>query len=546
MSRVGIGGLPAELDHFLPRRLYGVTTSHARLMLLYSAGSAAAALREGRSVTAVIGVPPADWLETLRGLGIDGEVELRRGRLHLYEASAEWERVLVELGGERLADELDHFGVMRGAHLIVVPADLALCWKDPSLAVKQARAYRQWCETRETSGLLVMSPAVPPAGALVALRGLADSFAGIAHFRGDGANFHWAVEHWRGLTTTVVDQTFPIGFDGRGVPAVLPETGATGDDSRGAPDEGQVFATPEAVDDAGAVPQGWEVPADIAKALQQAVAATCVLGQGDRELREVARQVYEIRTHGGKALKIVVRVRGQRLRYNDELMLLRLGANIVVPSAAGFGALMTRLPPLRGKLYTRDLAADFDEAVLAAAPPAAGGYQAPSLFSSVAAETLARAEAIGLQNAMVRLHLIQNVPHLDALRACRLKRPGDLVSADDSSLYLFLFACRESDIDATVDRVFGVPVAELFEGQTRYASSDVIRGALDELALRLRAAPMADFSSQLGVTAVAAAAAGDGATAPGAVAAVANKPYVPAGRARTVVRVPLPLKGVLA
>lgn len=550
----GVAGLPTGADSLSPRELYAVTVSHGPLLQAHAARCAATALRAGQRVAVVCGFPAVALLAALKRLGVDGDSESRRGSLLIFEPMGDWAALLAQHGAERVVDEFDQFGVPDGSHVIIAPADAALNWRNAKAAIQQARAYKEWCDDRDLTGLFLFGSAIPPVASQVSLRMLADSFAGIAHLRGDGAQFHWDIEHWRGAEATVIDQSFPVGFDAQGAPFVLQDSAGDSETALRAPDEADVFSTRGAVAGDANVPESWQLlpdGADWLDAVGNAVAATCLLDHGpSRNFRELARTVYDTRLRFGNALKIVVRIRGQRLRYNDELLLLRLGANTVVPSDASLSDVQARILALQGRLYTRELADDFDQAVLAAAPPPAGGYQAPASFSFVSKETMVRAETLGLENALVRLHIMPNVPHLDALSACRLKRPGDLFTADENSVYLFLFACRESDIDATVDRVFSVPLAELFEGQTRSATSDSIRSALDELSGRLEIAPMADFSAQL---AGGVAAAGATAPAPTEKAGLATdetpppKPsYVPAGRPRTVVRLPLPLRGAFA
>ncbi len=548
----GVAGLPAGSDSLSPRALYAVTMSHGPLLQSHAARGAAAALRAGQPVAVVCGFPAAALWSALKRLGVDGDRECRRGSLQVFEPTGDWAALLDRYGAERVVDELDQLGVSNGSHLVLAPADAAFNWRNAKAAIRQAGAYHDWCADRDLTGLFLFGPAVPPVAAQVSLRMLSESFAGIAHLRGDGAQFHWDIEHWRGSEATVIDQSYPVGFDGQGAPFVLRDSASESKTARRAPDEDDVFSTQEAVAGDPDVPESWRLLPDRADWLDtvgDAVAATCLLDHGpSRNLRELARTVYDTRLRFGNALKIVVRIRGQRLRYNDELLLLRLGANTVIPSDASLVDVRARIGTLQGKLYSRELADDFDQAVLAAAPPPAGGYQPPASFSAVSKDAMTRAETLSMENALVRLHIMPNVPHLDALSACRLKRPGDLFTADDNSVYLFLFACRETDIDATVDRVFSAPLAELFEGQTRFANSDNIRSALDELAARLDITPMADFSSQLSSgQATPAAKAAPAAAVRSAEPAPPTRPgYVPAGLPRTVVRLPLPLRSALA
>lgn len=81
----------------------------------------------------------------------------------------------------------------------------------------------------------------------------------------------------------------------------------------------------------------------------------------------------------------------------------------------------------------------------------------------------------------MQLPVLPQVPHLDALRTCRALRDGDLVSADRDSLYVFLFACREPDVDAALQRLFSAPLEHFFSSQTTDSTQPGIRAVLERL-----------------------------------------------------------------
>ena len=73
-------------------------------------------------------------------------------------------------------------------------------------------------------------------------------------------------------------------------------------------------------------------------------------------------------------------------------------------------------------------------------------------------------------------------------------RFGDIFTADQHALYLFLFACREPDVETTLDRLFKIDTADLFSSHTTQAKSDLIRKTLSHLAAEVERLETPDYS----------------------------------------------------
>jgi hypothetical protein len=97
----------------------------------------------------------------------------------------------------------------------------------------------------------------------------------------------------------------------------------------------------------------------------------------------------------------------------------------------------------------------------------------------------------------VRLPLQPQTAHWDALQQCRLARPGDVFSADEQALYLFLFACRVPDVPLVLERVFAGNRDALFEGELRLFDEAPMLAFLDEFERRVRDRAPIDYSAQL-------------------------------------------------
>lgn len=109
--------------------------------------------------------------------------------------------------------------------------------------------------------------------------------------------------------------------------------------------------------------------------------------------------------------------------------------------------------------------------------------------------------ALAVQSILVRLPLAPGITALDALRACDIKRKGDICTAIPESIYVFLFACREGDVDLALDHIFTLPIDVLFEGQLRFPIPTTIEHGLNDLAHFLNTSAVPDYADELNVPA---------------------------------------------
>jgi cellulose biosynthesis protein BcsE len=555
---LGIAGLPATARGMLPGRLYAAVTPPSQIAAQCLAGSVAGALRDGGRAVAVLHSPVDEFLALLAGHSVNCEQALASGQLIVLMQTGGYGAKMARHGAQHFVDELDYYGVRRHSLVAVESAERLFSSQDEHAATAQARIYQRWFGDARATGLLLFQAPAMSGAASFTLRALDGFCAGLAHFRADGAGFSWQIEHWLSPLGSIGRREFGIGFDPQGALLVADGSDLAGANARiqQAPDQDRVIATAAVVAGERGVPEHWRIVKDLAALLEAAdgaIAATCLIDfHGGDQLRVLARAVHHLRRKCGRGLRIVVRERSLRLRYNDELLLLRLGANTVVYAEVGFSRFISLLESLRGQAFAGEIPDHFESAVLAAMPPPHAGYLTAMLFCDMVRDCLAQSAHIGVESTLVCLYLLPETTHLEALRACRVKRQGDLFTADDRSVWMFLYACREPDVDVTLERVYSEPLAQTFEGHVRFFSSADILGAIDGLESRLYASPVADYSAQLVVME---AAAGQAPTNLVEVPLAAAPPALSLGQPgagqieiedRTITRRPLPLVERLA
>ena len=206
--------------------------------------------------------------------------------------------------------------------------------------------------------------------------------------------------------------------------------------------------------------------------------------------------VHQLRLARPLTLKIVVRENLGKLRTHSEQALLQLGASAVVYKEVGVSRLLQLLQDINAQSHTRKVHPDCEQALGSFMPARERGYQPPAQFCALVRSMLDRTHAIGLSHSLVRLNVLAQIPHLDALRACHTARDGDLFTADHEAVYVFLFACREPDVDLALHRLFALPLTQLFSSEATDCSDTGIRAMTSHLQEALRKG-LPDYSALL-------------------------------------------------
>lgn len=499
----GIDKLPASSGAMLAGRPYAVTCFTPHLLLPYLAGLAAHSLVAAHRVILALGFAPEALLEALERQGIDTRAELARRRLILLTQTDHQARKLALHGADTFVDEIDRHCDPRNSLVVVAPSDNLFTSNDARELSDDAKTYCRWFGDRSATGvfLFTQGEAATAPGRLQPLDGW---FAGLAHLRSDHhLRLDWQVRHWRAPEGSLIDRHYGLRFD--------PASGLLAFDggeiaSReqkllAAPDREAVYVTSISVNRISGLPANWhtvQTTTEMLEVAARARAASFII-EADQMLsiEAMALLVHSLRRAGGMGVKIVVREHSKRLRHNHEMLMMRLGANVVIDASLSFSRFLATVESLRDQVFVQPVPEDFDAALLSAMPSSIGGYLRPDRFCHAVLEATQRGQALGVRSALIRMIINPQISHLEALRHIRLKRPGDLFSADDRSVYIFLFACREPDIDTVLSAVIDVPLPDLFEGQIRWLHDDVLRDAVDKLQRRLGQVAAADYSDLL-------------------------------------------------
>ena len=390
-----------------------------------------------------------------------------------------------------LFDELELAGLGAEHALVVLASVRTQLGSDVAQVQRWGRQLGRWCRTRRRPVVCAFNAWSQAEQVLAPLHALAEVFSHVALLGSEAQHPLLYLDRWNGSDGPLFEARFGLQtsadgqrlqYDGSQMRA-----SASGLAARlvEAPDQYQVIATQAALAGQRGVPASWTlVPAleNVPAATQDAVGATLLLHSGASSQQEnLLQTVYQLRRQHGRALKIVVHETQDKLRSNLEQALLCLGANAVVYREVGFARLQRLLQDMGQETFVRPIPADYALARAGFMPDALRGYLPTLAFCDSVEAMLARTVPMGMQHSFLRLSMQPRVAHLDAIQACTALRDGDVLSTDQNALYVFMFACAETDIDPALARLFSIPPSALFAAQTLYGSVDSVRTELRAL-----------------------------------------------------------------
>jgi cellulose biosynthesis protein BcsE len=433
--------------------------------------------------------------------------EIRRAALTRHLHALSWTddaaTHLRQLGASHLVREMLASG-MRGHDLLVLdgldpwlsetPADRAL-----EAGIAEASLCLQRWARLHAGPVLALAPTQYRGQSLLPL--LANNrIARLASFQVNGAAASLEILRWGSATSAVAAGRYDLELlpDGRwrcrGRAALDPRAALS------APDSDTVHATREVMRDAAELPAGWRVHASVdalLAATRDAVAATVVLAHDHADaIGLLADAVTRLRREHPHLLKIIIRETDASLRRNGELALLRLGANAIVERGLGFSHVAQRARELRGTAYARSVDGNAAQTLQGLAPDAVQGYLAPRDFCAAVERMVDRTADAALEHSLIQMPLLPHIAHLDALLACSPRRDGDLITADQHGISLFLFGCSGDDVMAAIDSLFTVPCSELAQHVEIASDRPAQQRALAQLRRAAEEAPV-DYTTIL-------------------------------------------------
>jgi cellulose biosynthesis protein BcsE len=490
--RLFVPELPDTTDAMVSGGVYAMVadTPPARFPLL-------AATLEGnrlqrRPVTLLVATDPKTFLDRLSSVGFGGgSAALETGQLGVFQFQEDLNKNLFRFGMDAFTKELDFFGLPKNSLLVIDQADDLFSLHDLPQALNQADGLSQWARQSNTSVLLVFTRAAVVPSALAVLNGLMDYLSGIVRLGGHQAGLELTFEYWQSPEGTVAARVYHLNMLENGQyqirqPDVIAGLALDGPDRVTEPaspaDQNYLYLDP-AVGQIGKQMSGrWQQCESVMGILRQAhgLGDISVLLTFERQttLRELAESVHSLRLTLGKTAQIVVFERDASLRYQNEILLLRLGANLIVHRDVPSIRIPLMLESLAGQMFTREIEMQFDEALASVSASSQKGYLPKQLFISECNAIVERAELLNLPCTLVRAKAVGGKTPEEVLSNLRINRPGDITTHDGENCYLFFSGCPQASLEQAMLAVTNGNVMSLFTHVQYWVSREELRNAL--------------------------------------------------------------------
>ncbi|MDO8774918.1 MAG: BcsE family c-di-GMP-binding protein [Burkholderiaceae bacterium] len=506
--QIGIRGLPNLTSSMISGGLYVLIaeTPSARFPML--AGSLGSALKDELPCTVIAPANPELLIQRIESFGNFNAAELiAANRLQFFVMQAEFATKMFRFGADSFVQELEHFKIPENSYLVFDQADELISLHDISLALDQIDILRKWLIQRRVTALLVFSRVTEARSGTI--NALMDNLTGIVRLGGDRDGLELTFDYWQSPEGTIAARSYQLATLDSG----LYEASTKILSSESALDEGHFVRGGEAGDiephffymdpDLGSLakqmPGIWQrvdTLVGMMHATRNTRSATSILCfQHDTNLRQLAEAVHTLRLSLGRHAQIVVQEKGASLRYQNEALLLRLGLNLVVHRDVPNSRLPLLLESLSGQIFNRDVGINFEAALASVTPTRLRGYLLPLRFAREVSAILDRAETLNIPCAMIIGKPIQSKTMIDILTHVGLSRPGDLITADGEYCYLFLNACPQSVMLATLERILGASVDAAFDGIRFLVRREEIDPELAALSRAAEQGDLPDYSS---------------------------------------------------
>lgn len=207
------------------------------------------------------------------------------------------------------------------------------------------------------------------------------------------------------------------------------------------------------------------------QAAAQKQAATVILAiDKSTDLLKLGEQCLELRKTAGNWLKIVLKNSDGVIRHKDECVFLTVGVNLILHSSTDISRLMSQVQAIQGYRFARPLPQQFSDVLSHVKGSQEKGYLPAFRFIEEVLKHRDSSINTGVSGVLIVLKLQKGLPVQTVLPLFKIKRVGDIFTATEKHIYLYLNACRENDVDLALTRLFRLSLGEFFLFHDIYSS----------------------------------------------------------------------------
>ena len=266
-------------------------------------------------------------------------------------------------------------------------------------------------------------------------------------------------------------------------------------------DEDEVWLTRSAVPEGTKLPVFYKIIDDndalFSKGLTKKSATLVFAVSRYTDLKVLAKDCFSLRKKCGRRLKLVIQNVDGIIRHQDECLFLTLGVNLILYSYSEPSRLLSQIQSIQGFQFSRPLPKSIDDVLKYSENVLAKGYLPPVKFAEQVAKHSDSAANLGVSGVLVLMQLLPRIDAIHPLHLFHVKREGDIFSFADGTVYLYLHACREHDVESAIKHLFKLQVSDLFMSKNVIADHFYIQQECRRMQRHFANTEITDFTQQL-------------------------------------------------
>ncbi|HUX91230.1 MAG TPA: BcsE family c-di-GMP-binding protein [Gallionellaceae bacterium] len=503
LKTLGIPGVPTPINMLLKGSIYAAILDSVPAHLSIIIQALKSNLSAGNTCVLVTPMTPRVFLSMAETSGVDFGEDIAQSRLFLFSQQGEYASNIFRHGIKRLLQEFDYFGVPKGSFFLFDQAEELFTLSDPNIAVTQANDYGDWMRSMENTSLFLFLGKGEKK-----TRSILNCFNGVVQINQSKTGIELLVDFWYSQDGAIAAKAFPVSLDATGLIRVDPALIQTADEAYPADsstdDHNTVFYFgPDFESFAASIHHtGVWIPVtsfvDLIHLSRNAARATIIIALGSNsDLQQTAKIVHYLRLERGNRLRIVIREAGFSLRYLNELLLLRFGANLIIHQQLAKQQLQLLWEMLAGQTYTRKISQDFDLTHSSILSSSYKGYVDLVNFCNESLGMFERGDILDIPLVLIIANYHEHASPPEVLSQITIERNGDFFSSDAAHCYIFIHACAEENIAAALSRITGDKQASLFPEIRFITAKESIRETLLSIVQSGDIALVPDFSEAI-------------------------------------------------
>lgn len=484
LKSLGILGVPTSIDILLNGSIYTAILDSVPAHLSIIIQALKSNLAAGNTCVLVTQMTPGVFLSRAEMSGVDFREDIIQSRLYLFSQECDCASNIFRHGIKRFLQEFDYFKIPKGSFFLFDQAVDLFTMNDQNIAQTQALDYRDWMRSKDNTALFLFLAR----GEKIS-ESILGCFNGVARINQSKTGIEMLIDFWYSQDSAIAAKAFPVSLDTTGlirIDPLLPQTGSEEQlTDNNSDDRNTIFYFgPDFESFSASIPHNnnWIHTlsfVDLIHLSRDAVRATIVISlSSNSDLIKIAKIVHYLRLNQGCRLRIVIRESGFSLRYPNELLLLRFGANLIIHQQVAKQQIPLLWEMLAGQTYNRNINKNFDLTLSSILTSSYKGYVDLVTFCNESLCMLERGEILDIPLTLIVAGYHEHTSPADTLGQINVVRNGDIVSSDATHCYIFIHACAEENSATALARITRDKQASLFLTTRFITSKEGIRETL--------------------------------------------------------------------